>query len=57
MGLHKDKKEEGNGEEEVRGNNVVAVDQTQWKVQMEAADSERMERVMGTQMNGGRRSK
>lgn len=57
MGLHKDKKEEGNGEEEVRGNDVVAVDQTQWKVQMEAADSERMERVMGTQMNGGRRSK
>lgn len=35
----------------------MTVDQTQRKVQIEAVDSERMERVMGTKMNGGRGEK
>lgn len=44
-------KEEGNlknGEQEMKGNDVVTVAQTQRKVQTGAVNSERMERVMGT---------
>lgn len=44
-------------QQEVRGNDAVSVDQTQRKVQIESVDSERMERVMGTKMNGGRAEK
>lgn len=44
-------------QQEVRGNDAVSVDQTPRKVQTESADNERMERVMGTKMNGGRAGK